>query len=132
MTLNDSEFQNFMETGSGDYLTSTRDRNQICIRFCPKPLWEMDKLLAQPFMFSPAILCYNRDHFTEKGLLEPDSSWSWDELFETADKLAVENERIGFHFSVSQRNRYMVFLLQNGAVFEKDSNGNLKINRYKR
>jgi multiple sugar transport system substrate-binding protein len=46
-------------------------------------------------MFSPAILCYNRDHFTEKALLEPDSSWSWDELFETAEKLAIENERMG-------------------------------------
>ena len=84
-------------------------------------------LLAQPFMFSPAILCYNRDHFTEKGLLEPDSSWNWDELFETADKLDIENERIGFHFSVSQRNRLALFLLQSGAIFEKNSNGKLKL-----
>lgn len=120
MTLNDSEFQEFAETRSEDYLAPL-EINPEMYPFLSKAFMVNGQLLAQPFLFSPAVLCYNREHFTEKGLLEPDSSWSWDELFEMADKLAVENERMGFYFSVSQRNRLAAFLLQNGAVFEKDS-----------
>lgn len=126
MTLNDSEFQDFVETGSADYLAPLELKPEM-YPFLTKAFTVNEQLLAQPFLFSPAVLCYNREHFTEKGLLEPDSSWSWDELFETADRLAVENERIGFHFSVSQRNRLAAFLLQNEAVFEKDTSGRVKL-----
>lgn len=126
MTLNDSEFQDFVETGSEDYLAPLEEKPEI-YPFLTKAFMVNGELLAQPFIFSPAILCYNRDHFTERGLLEPDSSWSWDDLFEAANKLDIENERIGFHFSASQRNRCAVFLLQSGAVFEKNSNGSVKL-----
>lgn len=126
ITLNDSEFQDFVETGSEDDLVPLEMKPDM-YPFLSKAFMVNGVLLAQPFMFSPAILCYNRDHFTEKGLLEPDSSWNWDELFETADKLAVGNERIGFHFTVSQRNRFALFLLQSGASFEKNSNGKLRL-----
>jgi len=126
MTLNDYEFQNFVETGSGDYLTPLEKKPDM-YSFLSKAFMNEGQLLAQPFMFSPTILCYNRDHFMEKGLVEPDSSWGWDECFEAAEKLAVENERIGFHFSVSQRNRCAVFLLQNGAVFERNASGDVII-----
>ncbi|NOU66612.1 extracellular solute-binding protein [Paenibacillus sp. LMG 31461] len=126
MTLNDAECQKFVETGNRDYLTPLEKKPDM-YSFLSKAFMEDGELLAQPFIFSPSILCYNRDHFKEKGLLEPDSSWNWDECFETAEKLAVENERIGFHFSVSERNRFAVFLLQNGAVFERNAAGNMEI-----
>jgi len=126
MTINDSEFQNFMETGSKDYLMPLEKKPEI-YSFLSQAFTEDGQLLAQPFLFSPTILCYNRDHFMEQGMLEPDSSWTWDECFEAGEKLNVENERIGFHFSVSQRNRCVVFLLQNGAVFERNATGNIKL-----
>ncbi|MDF2671666.1 MAG: GntR family transcriptional regulator, partial [Paenibacillus sp.] len=52
-----------------------------------------DVVLALPLVFSPIILCYNKQHFAEKGIAEPDSSWTWDILLEHAEQLAVENER---------------------------------------
>ncbi|SDE44861.1 multiple sugar transport system substrate-binding protein [Paenibacillus sp. UNCCL117] len=126
MTLNDYEFQNIVETGSGEYLTPLEPRPDI-YPFLSEAFTADGRLLAQPFLFSPTILCYNRDHFTENGLPEPDDSWSWDDLFEAAGMLAEKNERIGFYFSYSQRNRCVALLLQHGAAFERDDEGRVKL-----
>ncbi|CAM4205100.1 multiple sugar transport system substrate-binding protein [Paenibacillus endophyticus] len=126
MTLNDSEFQDFVETNSGSYLAPLEEMPDM-YPFLTDVFRVNGELLSQPFMFSPAILCYNRNHFELEGLLEPDGSWDWDELFDAANQLNIDNERIGFHFSVSQRNRCAVFLLQSGAIFEKRSDGCVKL-----
>lgn len=69
---------------------------------------------VQPLTFSPVVLCYNRQHFREKNVLEPDSSWTWDDLKHAADRLAVPSERYGFYFYLLSNNRWPVFLLQSG------------------
>src|SRR5690606_19663970 len=75
-----------------------------------------DGLYAQPFAFSPVILCYNKEHFTEKGVFEPDSSWTWHDFWEQVGKLPSEN-RFGFFFNLASLNRWILFFLQNGAEF---------------
>ncbi|WP_158606974.1 extracellular solute-binding protein [Paenibacillus ginsengarvi] len=75
-------------------------------------------LLMQPLIFSPIMLCYNKDHFRENGMLEPDGSWTWDDLMTAAEKLSDGKGRYGFCFHVPSQNRWPVFLLQSGERFE--------------
>jgi len=82
---------------------------------------------VKPFIFSPVVLCYNRDHFREKGLFEPDSGWSWEDLCRAARELAVKNKRFGFYCSLLARNRWPVFLLQGGVSFEPDARGEYRL-----
>lgn len=82
-----------------------------------------DGLLLQPLIFSPIVLCYNRAHFRECGLLEPDGSWTWDDLMRHAEKLSDGKSRYGFCFHIPSDNRWPVFLLQSMERFEWDGAG---------
>ncbi|MEF3312703.1 extracellular solute-binding protein [Paenibacillus sp. GYB004] len=87
-------------------------------------------LYVQPFMFSPVILCYNKDHFTESRVPEPDSSWTWDTVKKAAHQLSAGTNRYGFFFHLLSDNRWPVFLLQNNVVFNRgrgDGNNNLEL-----
>lgn len=81
------------------------------------------KLYVQPVVFSPLVLCYNRDHFRDAGLLEPDGSWTWDDCMRAATALTRPNERYGLFFYVLSENRWPAFLLQSGMKFERDERG---------
>lgn len=83
-------------------------------------------LYARPFLFSPVILCYNKDHFREKGVLEPDSSWTWDDLLAQTALLAGEGRR-GLYFDFLNENRWLVFLLQSGGKLERDDTGAVRL-----
>lgn len=77
-------------------------------------------LFLQPIIFSPLVLCYNRAHFREQGLLEPDGSWTWDDLMRNAELLSDGKSRYGFCFHIPTTNRWPVFLLQSLERFEWD------------
>ncbi|WP_217594038.1 extracellular solute-binding protein [Cohnella sp. GbtcB17] len=126
LTLNDAELRAFAERGNADGLLSLA-KDPECYPFLNEAMTSDGNLLARPFTFSPTILCYNRAHFRERELWEPDSGWGWDELLAAADRLTVPEERAGFHFSAAQRNRIAVFLLQNGAKAERDAEGRLRL-----
>lgn len=126
LTLNDAELRAFGETGDADGLLPLEGDSE-CYPFLAGAMTSGGALLARPFTFSPTILCYNRAHFREREMWEPDSSWGWDELLGAADRLTVPQERAGFHFSATQRNRLAVFLLQNGAKAERDAAGRLRM-----
>ncbi|MFK7697425.1 extracellular solute-binding protein [Paenibacillus sp. HJGM_3] len=78
---------------------------------------------VMPFVFTPVMLCYNKEHFSELGLSEPHSGWRWDDLRETAHKLKKGNERLGFLIHLLSDNRWPVFLLQNGVKFLRGEDG---------
>lgn len=80
----------------------------------------------QPLIFSPIMLCYNKSHFRESGLLEPDGSWRWNDLIRHAELLSDGKNRYGFCFHVPDGNRWPVFLLQSMERFEWDEDGRLK------
>lgn len=77
----------------------------------------------QPIIFSPIVLCYNKAHFRECGLEEPDGSWTWDELMRNAERLSDGKGRYGFGIHVQDMNRWPVLLLQSGERFERDGGG---------
>ncbi|WP_158301859.1 extracellular solute-binding protein [Paenibacillus mesophilus] len=72
----------------------------------------------QPIIFSPIVLCYNKAHFRENGLQEPNGSWTWNDLVQSAELLTNGNGRYGFCFHGPGINRWPVFLLQSGERFE--------------
>ncbi|MFD0712597.1 extracellular solute-binding protein [Paenibacillus sp. GCM10027626] len=65
-----------------------------------------------PIVFSPVILCYNREHFRKAGMAEPDSSWTWHDTIRHAEALARPGERFGLYFYLMSENRWPIFLLQ--------------------
>ncbi len=77
------------------------------------------RVRLRPFVFSPVILCYNRDHFREAGAFEPDGGWTWDDLRQASRKLAQAN-RYGLFFHLSSTNRWPIFLLQHGVSFDRE------------
>ncbi|GIO66348.1 extracellular solute-binding protein [Paenibacillus sp. FSL M7-1455] len=72
------------------------------------------KVYARPVSFSPVVLCYNKRHFREAGIPEPDSYWSWDDLIGVTSLLAEKRGRHGIYFLPASENRYSIFLLQGG------------------
>lgn len=93
--------------------------NKGIYRFLSDYFTKEGSLLAQPFIFSPVILCYNKDHFREMNLSEPDSSWTWEDVREAGRLLSNGNDRYGLYFHVLADNRWPLFLLQSGARFNK-------------
>ncbi len=89
-----------------------------------------DRLYVKPFIFSPVILCYNKQHFLEAGLQEPDSSWTWKEFAHAVDKLtdtSPESKRLGFFFHLLSQNRWPLWLLQNGFKLQQNKLGAYKL-----
>lgn len=123
-TMNYNSMDDFRRNGALDEL-ETLEPNPAVYPFLTESVTFGGKLKMQPFVFSPLILCYNKDHFREKDVMEPDSSWRWNVLIEQASKLAAENERLGFYFHFPSNNRWPVFLLQSGISFERDSSGRI-------
>jgi len=80
------------------------------------------RVRLRPFVFSPVILCYNRDHFREAGAFEPDGGWTWEDLRDASRKLAGAN-RYGLFFHLSSNNRWPIFLLQRGVSFDRSDGG---------
>lgn len=80
-------------------------------------------LYAAPVVWSPVVLCYNKDLFDKAGLPYPDRSWTWETLVESARALTRdqngdgEPEQYGFCFS-SALNRWPMWLMQNGAKLQ--------------
>lgn len=126
-TINYNGFSDF-EHNRGFDLLETLEPNSHIYPFLTEMMMSEGKLKVQPFIFSPVILCYNKDHFREKGVLEPDSSWRWNVLFEQSANLALQNERLGFYFHFPSANRWPVFLLQSGIHFECDETGHFAAN----
>lgn len=68
---------------------------------------------VRPLAFSPVILCYNKDHFKEAGLSEPDSGWNWEELLRISDLLTQSTNKYGFYLEMQDAlHRWLVIFLQ--------------------
>ncbi|WP_379214902.1 extracellular solute-binding protein [Paenibacillus sp. GCM10012303] len=96
--------------------------------FLEQPFHCEGKLYALPFVFTPVILCYNKEHFLENELPEPDSSWTWDDLQQAGRTLSNGVDRFGFYFHLPSGNRWPLFLLQHNVVFQTDEQGRYILN----
>ncbi|WP_127581834.1 extracellular solute-binding protein [Paenibacillus koleovorans] len=118
LTVNLDDFNKLVEEGIVD-LFETLSPNQDIYPYLTRGFVHEDELKAQPFIFSPVMLCYNKAHFQQTRVPEPDSSWTWDDLLEHAKALAIPGERFGFYTHLQSRNRWPVFFLQSGMKFPK-------------
>jgi multiple sugar transport system substrate-binding protein len=125
-TMNFNGYDDFSMNDGLDNL-ETFEPNPHIYPFLNEAFTHEGQLKVQPLVFSPLILCYNKEHFREMEVLEPDSGWRWNVLFEQASKLTVENERLGFYFHFPSSNRWPVFLLQSGIRFDRDESGKFSI-----
>ncbi|RKN84461.1 extracellular solute-binding protein [Paenibacillus ginsengarvi] len=126
MTLNYNHFRAYLELGWADIMEPQQPDPDIYPYLTDAFTFE-GELLVQPFIFSPVVLCYNRDHFREKRLHEPDGGWSWERLFDTASQLAIPNERLGFYYHFLSANRWSVLLLQRGGAFERKKEERIRL-----
>ncbi|MEF3303999.1 extracellular solute-binding protein [Paenibacillus sp. GYB003] len=86
-----------------------------------KPFLDRDgRMAAAPFVCSPVVLCYNRDHFEACALEEPNAGWTWYTLLKNARALARGLDVWGFAAHIQSLNRWPVFLLQNGFRFRPE------------
>lgn len=123
--LTSYQFQQAAEEGKTVWLEETAENPAIYPQV--NALYRhKDVMYMQPLIFSPIMLCYNKSHFRESGLLEPDGSWRWDDLIRHAELLSDGKSRYGFCFHIPDGNRWPVFLLQSMERFEWDENGKLK------
>lgn len=125
-TMNDANFNVLLEHDAVGLLepVETDPQHQP---FLTEPFTVGGEQLVQPLIFTPLVLCYNKDHFRESGLPEPRSGWSWSDLHRAAERLAVKNKRFGFYFHMLSRNRWPLFLLQSGMTFVPDGRGVYKL-----
>ncbi|MDF2720552.1 MAG: GntR family transcriptional regulator [Paenibacillus sp.] len=114
-TMNHPDYISFQEarrTALLEPLSVPRDMYPFLVR----PFMHEGLLRARPIFFTPLVLCYNKEHFREAGLLEPDSGWTWSDAIEHARLLSRKNERYGLFFYALSDNRWPVFLLQSEEV----------------
>lgn len=87
---------------------------------------ENDTVYVRPIVFSPIVLCYNKDHFDARNIPYPDSGWRWEEALEAANQLMSGHEdekACGLYFHPLSLNRWPIFMLQNGVQFTRDDQG---------
>ncbi|MGF9696632.1 extracellular solute-binding protein [Paenibacillus sp. MABNR03] len=112
LTINLQDMYQFQERKYLDLLVD-QDRHDHIYPFLT-PYFEKESgiLAAQPFVYSPVILCYNKEHLREKRLGEPNSSWSWDELAALLRELKAPH-RYSIAFQLFSMNRWPIFWMQN-------------------
>lgn len=115
--LDNFQFQRIVEDGNADRLKALT----VSDGFYPTlvKLFDFnDSSRLQPVIFSPIVLCYNKTHFRECGLEEPDGAWTWHDLLRYAERLSNGKGRYGFGIHVQDMNRWPIFLLQSDERFE--------------
>ncbi len=79
---------------------------------------DQGRVVASPFVYSPIVLCYNRDHFAACQMEDPGEGWTWYTLLKSARTLHRQLDVRGFVAHIQSVNRWPVFLLQNGFRFQ--------------
>lgn len=123
MLLNVYQFRTMVERERAGMLESLPAKAEIYPFLCDWFTHE-ERLAAQPLVFGPVVLCYNKRHFLECRLQEPNGGWKWSDLMFNAQKL-TESGRFGFCFHLPALNRWPIFLLQSGESFHWE-NGLIK------
>ncbi|RKN62872.1 extracellular solute-binding protein [Paenibacillus ginsengarvi] len=125
-TLNNQDFQNIVD--SGERLRLDRlPPDPGLYRFAQAAFECEGELHARPLVFSPIILAYNRAHFRESGVPEPDGSWTWEDAVRHAAQLTKPGIRHGLYFYLLSDNRWPAFLLQSGERFRPEPDGRLRL-----
>ncbi|WP_214628033.1 extracellular solute-binding protein [Paenibacillus agaridevorans] len=125
-TLNSLHFQELEENG-GISLLEPLESDQEAYPFLNKVFQHQSNQYANPIVFSPIVLVYNRAHFAEENVPEPDGSWTWEDTLKYSEILSRVNGRLGIYFIMVSSLRWPVFLFQSGEEFKLDENGQYDI-----
>lgn len=128
MTVNLYHYEAMCRQSPGKSLLEPFEIREELYDFLNAPFTSDGVQYVLPFVFSPIMLCYNKEHFRELRLAEPDCGWTWDTLRQAAGKLSEGKDRIGFYFHLMSENRWPVFLLQNDIRFERKEDGSYNLN----
>ncbi|NMO96428.1 extracellular solute-binding protein [Paenibacillus lemnae] len=111
LSVNMQDMMHFQESGSTG-LFRTQQPRASTYSFLHAPFMDDEGQLAvQPFIHSPVVMAYNKEHLREKQQFEPDSSWSWDELQHMLRSLRSPG-RYSFALQLYSLNRWPIFLMQ--------------------
>jgi multiple sugar transport system substrate-binding protein len=131
VSINYNDFCNFKE--SAEEIFEPLDVSDNIYPFLQEPLKvSFEKTLVKPFIFSPVVLCYNREHFERNRILTPDSGWKWKDVIDAAMKLSNEegtDRHCGLYFHPLSMNRWPIFLLQNQVKFMREPGGKVAFNK---
>lgn len=128
--LNYYDFSYF-NSAAGSNMLAEQEADPAIYAFLNRAFTVDGKSYVKPFAFSPLILAYNRDHFRDIGLPEPDSSWTWREFAHAAIRLSNCKEparRYGFFFHLLSHNRWPLWLLQHGFSLGLNEEGRYDLN----
>lgn len=117
--LDNIQFQRMIEAGKADQFKTLAIKEDFYPKLTQLFAFE-DSYRMQPVIFSPIVLCYNKAHFRECGLQEPDGAWTWNEMMRCAERLSDGKGRYGFGIHIQDMNRWPIFLLQSGERFERE------------
>lgn len=123
VTVNTQNYEQFLDKGPHPESLEPLERHDGVYPFLTKPFAAGDALYVQPFVFSPIVLCYNKQHFREAGLPEPDSGWTWSDVRTANEALSRGSDRIGVLLNLISFNRWPLFLLQNDFSFRTGEDG---------
>lgn len=127
LTLNLYNYEFLKGTAAEKRYLEPYEANEAAYSFLNAPFLQDGKQYVRPFVFTPVILCYNKAHFRDLNLPEPDSGWTWDDLYKAGKTLSDGKDTLGFYFHVMSENRWPIFLLQNGIKFDRNENGRLDL-----
>ncbi|MGO4790980.1 extracellular solute-binding protein [Paenibacillus sp. 2KB_20] len=120
LSVNMQDMMHFQESGSTG-LFLPQQPYASTYTFLHAPFVDAEgKLAAKPFIHSPVILAYNKEHLREKRQFEPDSGWSWDDLQRMLRELKSPG-RYSLALQLYSLNRWPIFLMQNRGDTEIDS-----------
>ncbi|CAM4440992.1 multiple sugar transport system substrate-binding protein [Paenibacillus endophyticus] len=125
LTLNTHHFGVALDQGALPGMLEPLQPNAETYPFLLQSFIQAGHVYVQPLTFSPIILCYNKHHFAEKKMPEPDSGWHWSDVQTAAKALTIKHERMGLFFHLQSNNRWPLFLLQNKVVFDRSPEGKL-------
>lgn len=121
LSVNMMDMYHFRES-SLDMLQGQQIREESYAFLNPPFQKDTGELAALPFIHSPVIMVYNKEHIRERRLFEPDSSWSWDDLHELLRDLKGPN-RYSLALQLYSLNRWPIFLLQQSLFSGRDWSG---------
>lgn len=119
MSINNQNFELFANPDGPPDLLEPLQQEEGIYPILTEPFMREGILYVQPFLFSPVILCYNKQHFAANNVPEPDSSWTWDTIKKVAKQLSSGTNHYGFFFHFLSDNRWPIFLLQNNVRFNR-------------
>ncbi|QJD87288.1 extracellular solute-binding protein [Cohnella herbarum] len=111
VAFNSPQFQEWSEEGLTSLLEPLESDGAL-YPIAEEAFQHEGEIYVKPITFSPVVVCYNKKHFRDAGLHEPDSYWTWKDLVSASVKLAQSRGRHGVYFLPASENRYSVFLLQ--------------------